>query len=396
MGLAGARRRRRGARAPSCDIYRAGGAEVFVVAAGRAASSTSRRSGRSSGSSRPSGRDGRRPRRARPRRARRSKAATTERPRRPRRRPEAPQPPKPPTARRTLRRRPRSRRPTRPPAAADDARDRRPHAVPGDARGPARREHPGPDPRAGPRDVRVHDLREWGLGRHRTVDDYTYGGGAGMVLRPEPVAAALADAPPAGLDRDPARPGRRGVPPGPRRGPRDADPPRVPLPALRGRRRADPRAGRPRALDRRLRADRRRARGAGRHRRRPAAAPGRDRRGVDGRGVVRAGLLEYPQYTRPAEFGGHGRAGGPRLGDHGRSAAGVARQRDDPRRRRARVRTCSADRPRRAESPTSADRRLPDTAGPVLSSAARPRRNAPSPTAHPAAAAAHHEQGTAA
>jgi tRNA (guanine37-N1)-methyltransferase len=40
--------------------------------------------------------------------------------------------------------------------------------------------------------VRVHDLRQWGLGRHRTVDDYTYGGGAGMVLRPEPVAAALA------------------------------------------------------------------------------------------------------------------------------------------------------------------------------------------------------------
>jgi tRNA (guanine37-N1)-methyltransferase len=40
--------------------------------------------------------------------------------------------------------------------------------------------------------VRVRDLREWGIGRHRTVDDYTYGGGAGMVLRPEPVAAALA------------------------------------------------------------------------------------------------------------------------------------------------------------------------------------------------------------
>ena len=39
--------------------------------------------------------------------------------------------------------------------------------------------------------VRVHDLRRWGVGRHRSVDDYTYGGGAGMVLRPEPVAAAL-------------------------------------------------------------------------------------------------------------------------------------------------------------------------------------------------------------
>jgi len=41
--------------------------------------------------------------------------------------------------------------------------------------------------------VRVHDLRRWGLGRHRTVDDYTYGGGAGMVLRADVVAAALAE-----------------------------------------------------------------------------------------------------------------------------------------------------------------------------------------------------------
>jgi tRNA (guanine37-N1)-methyltransferase len=40
--------------------------------------------------------------------------------------------------------------------------------------------------------IRVHDLREWGLGRHRSVDDSPYGGGPGMVLRPEPVAAALA------------------------------------------------------------------------------------------------------------------------------------------------------------------------------------------------------------
>jgi tRNA (guanine37-N1)-methyltransferase len=40
--------------------------------------------------------------------------------------------------------------------------------------------------------IRVHDLREWGLGRHRSVDDTPYGGGAGMIFRPEPVAAALA------------------------------------------------------------------------------------------------------------------------------------------------------------------------------------------------------------
>jgi tRNA (guanine37-N1)-methyltransferase len=39
--------------------------------------------------------------------------------------------------------------------------------------------------------IRVRDLREWGMGRHRSVDDAPYGGGAGMILRPEPVAAAL-------------------------------------------------------------------------------------------------------------------------------------------------------------------------------------------------------------
>jgi tRNA (guanine37-N1)-methyltransferase len=39
--------------------------------------------------------------------------------------------------------------------------------------------------------VRLHDLRAWGLGKHRSVDDAPYGGGAGMVLRPEPVAAAI-------------------------------------------------------------------------------------------------------------------------------------------------------------------------------------------------------------
>jgi tRNA (guanine37-N1)-methyltransferase len=39
--------------------------------------------------------------------------------------------------------------------------------------------------------VELHDLREHGLGRHRTVDDTPYGGGAGMVLRPEPLAAAI-------------------------------------------------------------------------------------------------------------------------------------------------------------------------------------------------------------
>jgi tRNA (guanine37-N1)-methyltransferase len=39
--------------------------------------------------------------------------------------------------------------------------------------------------------VRVHDLREHGLGRHKSVDDTPYGGGAGMVMRVEPVVAAI-------------------------------------------------------------------------------------------------------------------------------------------------------------------------------------------------------------
>ena len=44
---------------------------------------------------------------------------------------------------------------------------------------------------AGLLDVHVHDLREWTEDRHRTVDDTPYGGGAGMVMKPEPWGAAL-------------------------------------------------------------------------------------------------------------------------------------------------------------------------------------------------------------
>jgi tRNA (guanine37-N1)-methyltransferase len=40
-------------------------------------------------------------------------------------------------------------------------------------------------------DLHVHDLRDWTTDRHRTVDDSPYGGGAGMVMRPEPWGAAL-------------------------------------------------------------------------------------------------------------------------------------------------------------------------------------------------------------
>ena len=62
---------------------------------------------------------------------------------------------------------------------------------PGMLEGPLTESIPGRVQARGLASVRVHDLRHWGLGRHKSVDDYTYGGGAGMVLRPEPVAAAL-------------------------------------------------------------------------------------------------------------------------------------------------------------------------------------------------------------
>jgi tRNA (guanine37-N1)-methyltransferase len=40
-------------------------------------------------------------------------------------------------------------------------------------------------------DLKVHDLRDFTTDRHRTVDDTPYGGGAGMVMKPEPWAQAL-------------------------------------------------------------------------------------------------------------------------------------------------------------------------------------------------------------
>jgi tRNA (guanine37-N1)-methyltransferase len=39
--------------------------------------------------------------------------------------------------------------------------------------------------------VKVHDLRNWTTDKHRTADDRPFGGGAGMVLKPEPVFAAM-------------------------------------------------------------------------------------------------------------------------------------------------------------------------------------------------------------
>ena len=39
--------------------------------------------------------------------------------------------------------------------------------------------------------IEVHDLRNWSADRHRSVDDEPYGGGPGMVMKPEPLVSAI-------------------------------------------------------------------------------------------------------------------------------------------------------------------------------------------------------------
>lgn len=57
--------------------------------------------------------------------------------------------------------------------------------------GPLSQSIPGRIQEQGLASIRMHDLREFGLGRHKSVDDTPYGGGAGMVMRVEPVVAAI-------------------------------------------------------------------------------------------------------------------------------------------------------------------------------------------------------------
>src|SRR5882672_8882592 len=40
-------------------------------------------------------------------------------------------------------------------------------------------------------EIRVHQLRQWAVNEYGQVDDYQYGGGAGMVMMPEPLANAI-------------------------------------------------------------------------------------------------------------------------------------------------------------------------------------------------------------
>jgi tRNA (guanine37-N1)-methyltransferase len=71
---------------------------------------------------------------------------------------------------------------------------------------------PGKAQTRGLLDVHVHDLRDWTHDRHRTVDDTPYGGGAGMVMKPEPWGEALDALLPEGGDAVLVVPTPSGVP----------------------------------------------------------------------------------------------------------------------------------------------------------------------------------------
>ena len=167
---------------------------------------------------------------------------------------------------------------------------------------------------AGLLDLRVHDLRDWTTDRHRTVDDTPFGGGAGMVMRPDVWGTRAGRRPrrgraPAGADavggavhaahRRGAR--RRAAPGRWRAGGTRASTPASPSTTGRARR------PRHRVLDRRLRAQRRRGGRARRGRGRRAAAArvwsGNPESLVE-ESHGAAGLLEYPVYTKPPTWAG--------------------------------------------------------------------------------------------
>ena len=60
-------------------------------------------------------------------------------------------------------------------------------ALPEIVRGPLDESIPGRAQSKGELQIEIHDLREYATGKYRKVDDYPFGGGAGMVLKPEPI-----------------------------------------------------------------------------------------------------------------------------------------------------------------------------------------------------------------
>lgn len=69
---------------------------------------------------------------------------------------------------------------------------------PGIFEGPLRESLLGKGIAAGVVDVRLHDIRDFTTDRHRQVDDVPFGGGPGMVMKPEPVFAAVESLGPGG------------------------------------------------------------------------------------------------------------------------------------------------------------------------------------------------------
>src|SRR3981081_1833002 len=46
---------------------------------------------------------------------------------------------------------------------------------------------------SGALELQIHNLREWATDKHHVVDDAPFGGGQGMVMKPEPIFAAVED-----------------------------------------------------------------------------------------------------------------------------------------------------------------------------------------------------------
>ena len=169
-------------------------------------------------------------------------------------------------------------------------------------------------------DIRVHNLRDWAEGRHRVTDDTPFGGGGGMIMKPEPIARCLETLRAPGarvILLDPA--GRRFTQPVARELARESH-----LVLLCGRYEGVDERVRERLVDEEL--------SIGDYvlsggevaaivvteavtRLRPgvlgdAAAPSRD--------SFSRGLLEHPQYTRPEMFEGQAVPEVLRSGDHAR------------------------------------------------------------------------------
>jgi tRNA (guanine37-N1)-methyltransferase len=208
-------------------------------------------------------------------------------------------------------------------------------------------------------DLRVHDLRAWTTDRHRSVDDAPYGGGAGMVMRPDVWFAAAESV---WNDLSPERTVGAGQPPDEAAFRVGGERPRTVLLTPRGRPltqalvrelATEPRlvlcCGRYEGIDERVHTDVATDEvsigdyvllGGEVAAAAVVEAVTRLLPGVVGNEASPAdesfsdGLLEYPQYTRPAELRGRGVPEVLRSGDHGRVEAWRRRQAVELTRRR--------------------------------------------------------------